>query len=239
MTTPLDDLRAHLVRALDWEEAHAGFDKAVDGLPDALRGARAAGFEHTPWQLVEHLRLAQEDLLDFCVNRDYVHDRTWPDDYWPRDPAPPDAQAWEASLAAFRADLERLKTLVRDTSLKPTADVSEGDSAGHRSQRLPRRPNGGRAAGAGRLAGLSEGQGPRGARAVRRRAVTAAGRAAGGRAAAGRDRDPAWRASVAHAATVVGANGIARPERGDGTAPRERTSITVVGSGQPGAGHVS
>lgn len=128
MTTPLDDLRAHLVRALDWEEAHAGFDKAVDGLPDALRGARAAGFEHTPWQLVEHLRLAQEDLLDFCVNRDYVHDRTWPDDYWPRDPAPPDAQAWEASLAAFRADLERLKTLVRDTSVDLFAPVPTGDA---------------------------------------------------------------------------------------------------------------
>jgi hypothetical protein len=123
-----DPVRAHLVRALDWEEAHAGFDKAVAGLPEALRGVRAAGFEHTPWQLVEHLRLAQEDLLDFCVNPQYTHTRSWPDDYWPREPAPPNTQAWEASLAAFRADLERLKVLVRDARVDLVAPVPTGDA---------------------------------------------------------------------------------------------------------------
>jgi len=104
-----DALRAHLVRLLDWEEAHAGFDKAVAGLAADTRGARAAGFEHSPWQLLEHLRIAQSDILDFCVNRSYVHSRTWPDDYWPKSPEPPDAAAWDASVAAYRADRDAMK----------------------------------------------------------------------------------------------------------------------------------
>ena len=108
-------LRDHLVRLLDWEEAHAGFDKAAHGIPPDKRGARPAGFEHSPWQIVEHIRLAQEDILDFCVNPEYEHTMTWPDDYWPQDPAPPSEQAWTDSLASYRVSLEALKGLARDT----------------------------------------------------------------------------------------------------------------------------
>jgi len=68
MTEP-DALRAHLIRLLDWQEAHAGFDKAVADLAPDKRGARASGFDHSPWQLLEHLRIAQADILDFCLNR--------------------------------------------------------------------------------------------------------------------------------------------------------------------------
>src|SRR5512138_1067342 len=88
MRQSTDAVRNHLARALDWEDAHAGFDKAVDGIPPDKRGAVAAGFEHSPWQLLEHLRLAQDDIRDFCVKKDYAHNLTWPDDYWPKDPAP-------------------------------------------------------------------------------------------------------------------------------------------------------
>jgi uncharacterized damage-inducible protein DinB len=109
-----DTIRDHLLRALDWEEAHVGLEKAVDGIPPDKRGARAAGFEHSAWQLLEHIRIAQEDILDFCVNAQYVHDRTWPDDYWPKDPGPPDANAWTSALAAYGSSLEGLKRLVRD-----------------------------------------------------------------------------------------------------------------------------
>ena len=108
-----DPLRTHLVRLLDWDEAHASFDKAVAGLPAEKRGVRASGFDHSPWELLEHLRIAQADILDFCVNRSYVHDRTWPDDYWPPSPAPPDPAAWEASIAQYKSDLEALKQLAR------------------------------------------------------------------------------------------------------------------------------
>lgn len=110
-----DRLREQLVRIVDWEEAHVGFDKAVDGVPVKLRGERAPGFEYTLWQLLEHLRLAQQDILDFCVNPKYVHDLKWPDDYWPKNPQPPNTAAWDDSIAAFKKDRELFKKLARET----------------------------------------------------------------------------------------------------------------------------
>jgi hypothetical protein len=111
-----DPLRAHLLRVLDWEEAHVGFEKAIDGIPPARRGAHAPGFEHTPWQLLEHLRLAQKDILDFCVNATYVHNLRWPDDYWPPSPGPASAAAWNESIEGFKADREMMKQLVREAA---------------------------------------------------------------------------------------------------------------------------
>lgn len=113
----MDDapLREQLVRFLDWEEAHVGLDEALEGLPADKRGARAQGFEHSVWQLVEHLRLAQDDILDFCVNPNYVHEMKWPDDYWPKEPAPSNAAAWDASIAAIKSTREKFKTLARGT----------------------------------------------------------------------------------------------------------------------------
>lgn len=126
MHDPAARLRAQLVRLLDWEEAHVGFDKAVDGIPAGRYGSRAPGFEHSPWQLVEHLRLAQKDLLDFCVNAHYAHALKWPDDYWPPSHEPPDDAAWAASVADFVADRDRLKALVRDASVDLLALVPAG-----------------------------------------------------------------------------------------------------------------
>jgi uncharacterized damage-inducible protein DinB len=114
--TSLDPLRAQLVRVLDWEEAHVGFDKAVDGVPADKRGARAPGGEHSIWQLVEHMRIAQEDILDFCMNPKYVHALKWPDDYWPESPAPPTDSSWDDGLASFKRGREKFKALVRETN---------------------------------------------------------------------------------------------------------------------------
>jgi hypothetical protein len=75
--------------------------------------------------LVEHLRLAQHDILDFCVNPEY-EEMTWPDDYWPRQPAPPSAKAWDESLAAYRADLAKMQALVRDPAIDLFARVPQG-----------------------------------------------------------------------------------------------------------------
>jgi hypothetical protein len=117
-------LRDHLARVLDWEDAHVGFDNAVDGIPPDKRGARAAGFEHSPWQLVEHIRLAQDDILAFCVNNAYKHTLKWPDDYWPKNPAPPSEKAWADSLASCVRSREQLKRLASDiedlTAIVPT-----------------------------------------------------------------------------------------------------------------------
>ena len=109
-----DPIREHLVRAFDWKEARAPFQQAVDGIPADKRGARAAGFEHSAWQLIEHIRLAQDDLLDFCRKTDYVHSMKWPDDYWPKSPEPPSAAAWTESLAGYARGLEGFKQLVRE-----------------------------------------------------------------------------------------------------------------------------
>jgi uncharacterized damage-inducible protein DinB len=114
MSESIRTLRDHLVRVLDWEDAHVGFDKAVEEVPLEKRGARPPGFEHSPWQLLEHIRLAQEDILDFCVNDAYEHTMTWPDDYWPKDPAPPSQRAWTDSIDSYRRALDAMKRLAHD-----------------------------------------------------------------------------------------------------------------------------
>jgi uncharacterized damage-inducible protein DinB len=125
MANPLDGIRDHLRRCLDWEEAHVGFDKAVEGIPSERRGSRPPGFEHSPWQLLEHIRIAQDDILEFCTNPAYRHTREWPDDYWPAAPAPADDAAWTAAIAAYRRDREALKDLVARTE-DLTAPVPTG-----------------------------------------------------------------------------------------------------------------
>jgi uncharacterized damage-inducible protein DinB len=126
MKESLDHFRAQLERVLDWEEAHVGFDKAIDKIPSNRRGSLAPGFEHSIWQLLEHMRIAQKDLLDFCVNPQYEQVLKWPDDYWPKNPAPPNASAWDASVKNFRADRKRLKKLARNTNLDLFALVPTG-----------------------------------------------------------------------------------------------------------------
>jgi len=100
-------LRAQLVKLLDFEEAHVGFDRAVKGIPPRLRGQLPQGTEHSLWQLVEHLRIAQADILEFCQTAKYK-EKKWPDDYWPKSPAPRNAAAWTTSLAAYRRDRMQL-----------------------------------------------------------------------------------------------------------------------------------
>jgi len=120
-------LRDHLVRLLDWEDAHVGFDTAVDGIPAEARGAFASGFEHSPWQLVEHMRLAQDDILDFCLNANYAQTMKWPDDYWPGS-SPVDGAAWDASIAAFSRARDGMKALARDVDdLTATVPMGKGN----------------------------------------------------------------------------------------------------------------
>jgi hypothetical protein len=128
MTMDVDAVREHLARALDWEEAHAGFDKALGNIPPEKRGARPDGFEHSPWQLLEHLRIALADLVDFAVNPHYAHTKQWPEDYWPKSAVPTDDE-WQASVRAFRADVARLQAIARDASIDLLAPVPTGKAA--------------------------------------------------------------------------------------------------------------
>jgi len=111
MVQTSDPLREQLARLLDWHEAHVDFDRAIKGIPADKRGATPPGLPHSPWQILEHLRIAQEDIHDFCVNAHYEA-MAWPDDYWPAS-APPTPTAWEESVAAYRRDNGKMQDLVR------------------------------------------------------------------------------------------------------------------------------
>ena len=118
-------LRDLLGKMLEWQDAHASFDTAVADLPADLRGKQPVGLPYSCWQLVEHLRLAQHDILDFCVNPNYK-EMNWPDDYWPASPAPPSPDAWDASIEAFRRDRRALQQIAADSKVDLTARIPHG-----------------------------------------------------------------------------------------------------------------
>jgi hypothetical protein len=110
-------LRADLLAVLDGGNAHATFADAVKGLPPELRGKRE-GAEHSPWELLEHLRLAQWDIIEYALDPKHVSPE-FPAGYWPKSPEPPDAKAWDKSVAAFRKDLKKLTAVIA----KPSTDL--------------------------------------------------------------------------------------------------------------------
>jgi hypothetical protein len=111
----LQEFKKHLLNVLDAEGAHLTFDDAIKNFPRELRGLKPKGAPHTPWQLLEHLRIAQWDILEFTRDPSHVSPK-WPSGYWPRSQAPPDEAAWEQSLAQFRSDLEQMKDLLNNAS---------------------------------------------------------------------------------------------------------------------------
>ena len=118
-------LREHVAALLGWEDAHAGVRLAVEGVPQNQWTARAAGLPHSLWQLLEHIRLAQHDILDFCRNPNYVQPN-WPDDYWPGDAELPAAEAVAASLSAYLADLKALTELAGNPGVDLFARIPHG-----------------------------------------------------------------------------------------------------------------
>ncbi len=120
-----DPLRTHLQRLLDWEDAHTGFEAIIAGIPAELRGRKPDGVPHSPWQILEHLRLAQHDILDFCRNPDY-RELSFPDGYWPPTAAPPTPQAWDECVEGFRRDREAMKQLAADPKVDWFAAIPHG-----------------------------------------------------------------------------------------------------------------
>jgi hypothetical protein len=118
-------LREHLVKLLSWEDAHVGFDAAVADLPASLRSTAPAGLPYSPWQLLEHLRITQHDILDFCRNPGY-REMDWPRDYWPPQASPPSPNAWDRSVEQFRSDRAELEALAQDPAINLEARIPHG-----------------------------------------------------------------------------------------------------------------
>ena len=109
-------VRETLARSLGWSEAHVSFDDAVRDMPGPLRGTRPAELPHSPWELLEHIRIVQRDILDFSLDGPYV-EREWPEDYWPTSPEPPDPEAWDRSVTAVLEDRGTLQAMVHRVDL--------------------------------------------------------------------------------------------------------------------------
>ncbi|HEX7727496.1 MAG TPA: DinB family protein [Terracidiphilus sp.] len=119
-------LRQHLVDLITGSNAHVSFDAALKGLPADLRGERPNGSEFSPWQLLEHLRIAQWDILEFSRSARHVSP-PWPSGYWPSTAAPPDATAWDRSVRAFRRDRKAFCGLLADPAVDLYARIPHGN----------------------------------------------------------------------------------------------------------------
>jgi uncharacterized damage-inducible protein DinB len=121
-----EDWRAIVASSLDWEQAHSSLENVLRGLPSELRGKRPNGFAHSVWELLEHIRITQHDLLDFVQNPDYEERLVWPKDYWPSAVAPSGDKAWNESIAAWRKDRMALERFTTDTKQDLTAKIPRG-----------------------------------------------------------------------------------------------------------------
>lgn len=119
-------LREQLVELLEGAQAHARFDDVVRDFPAKLRGEIPKGLPHSAWMLLEHIRIAQYDILDFSRNPKYKAMK-WPEEYWPKSPAPADANAWNSSIKGFHDDLQAMKDLVRNPKTDLFARIPWGD----------------------------------------------------------------------------------------------------------------
>lgn len=122
----IDSLRRHVINLLTKAEAHVDVISTLKHFPPRLRGHKPKGAPHTPWQLLEHMRLAQWDILHFSVDPKHVSLK-WPDDYWPKKAAPSSVKAWNQSVKSFLADLNAMCELVSDKKRDLFAPIPHGD----------------------------------------------------------------------------------------------------------------
>jgi DinB superfamily len=120
------ELREHLVYLLDGGGAHAKFDDVVKDVSEKLRGVKPNGLPHSAWMLLDHLRLAQRDILEFSRNSKHKSPE-WPEGYWPKNEAPSSSAAWEKSVEQFREDLKAMQDLVSNPTTDLYARIRWGD----------------------------------------------------------------------------------------------------------------
>lgn len=118
-------LRQQIVEFLSGRGAHVDWKASFRSIPPKLRGVRPTGFDHSLWELLEHMRIAQWDILEFSHDARHVSPE-WPSGYWPATPAPPNSQAWGKSLKAFARDLEAMQKLVAHRKTDLFAKIPHG-----------------------------------------------------------------------------------------------------------------
>ncbi len=124
---PYQALREHIIALLKGGQAHATFEDAVKELSPKLRGAKPENFPHSPWMLLEHLRISQHDILEFSRNEKHKSPK-WPEGYWPKSPEPPSPDAWTKSVNQFESDLKALQELIKSPKTDLFAKIPWGDS---------------------------------------------------------------------------------------------------------------
>jgi hypothetical protein len=118
-------LRAHVLYLLQGGGAHAKFDDAVAGIPPKLRGRKPDGLPHTLWMLLEHMRIAQWDILEFSRNPKHVSP-SWPEGHWPPTERPPSDAAWTGSVKKFRRDLKTMEAVIKNPKTDLFAHIPWG-----------------------------------------------------------------------------------------------------------------
>lgn len=121
-----DQVRKELRELIEGGNAHLSFDDAVRDLPARLRGRRPEGLPYSAWELLEHMRITQHDILEFIRDPKY-ESPPWPEGYWPGAPEPPDEKAWKGSLAALHADRRALLELIGDPERNLTRPLPHGN----------------------------------------------------------------------------------------------------------------
>jgi hypothetical protein len=119
-------MRQYLIELLGGEGAHAKFDSVIAGVPVEARGRKPKGLPHSPWMLLEHMRIAQWDILEFSRNREHVSPK-WPEGYWPDTAGPASTAAWNTSIKKFRQDLQAMQDLVKHPKTDLFAKIGWGD----------------------------------------------------------------------------------------------------------------
>jgi len=122
---PHASLRQHLVELLIGGHAHAKFRDAIEGLSSQLRGVKPEKFPHSPWMLLEHLRITQWDIMEFSRSEKHESPK-WPEGYWPQEEAPPTPDAWEKSVDQFQSDLKAMEDLVKNPKTDLFAKIPWG-----------------------------------------------------------------------------------------------------------------
>lgn len=119
-------LRKQLIELIKGGNAHAEFQDAIKDFPAEIRGKRPKGGPHSPWELLEHMRIAQWDILEFSRDPDHKSLK-WPDEYWPKSPEPPDDKAWDRSVHAFCQDTQSMCALIADDTSDLYERIPHGD----------------------------------------------------------------------------------------------------------------